>query len=654
MTARSASIAAGVLLLAGVTIGVYFLVRSLDRNQTDKDQPGPATTGAALFRFPQVISVTASYPGANAQVVADTVAAPIEQQVSGVENMLSMTSACTNDGTYTLEITFKRGTDPDMAQVLVQNRVALAQVALPAIVQNVGITVRKRSPQPLLLVSLTSPDGRFDSLYLSNYATIQIKDELARVPGVGDVVLFGRHEEGMRVTLDADKLAKHNLTAADVTAVLGVQNVQIAAGWIGQPPVPKGQQLQLTVITLGRLNGPDDLANIVIKIAQPGEPPATPDTGPVLIRLRDVARVEVGTNEGSNATLDGKPAVVLGIHPLPNAKASEVSRAVVEKLEELQRHAPDGLDIAVAFDFTANLEEPDRPATPEHLVVDVQMPDSGSAERTVKVLERAAKIVREAPGVQRVLALTEHPFTLVRNRPCLVVGLTPKDQREMSRQQIAEHMRGALRNEIPDAVFRVSVPSTADGFPIYGWPIEFAIEDRAEQGWAHQQQRTQALIDRMSKTGKFSDVGAGPGSRGSAVLYMNIDRVKCQALGVQIDDVFKTLQTALVAFYVNNFNQFGRTWQVTVQVDEQFRRRAEDILQLQVKNKDGQLVRLGTVMEVRDTTGPAVIERHNLYPMLRITANLAEGVSLFEARALCETLADQEFGAQGVKLSWRP
>jgi multidrug efflux pump subunit AcrB len=231
-----------------------------------------------------------------------------------------------------------------------------------------------------------------------------------------------------------------------------------------------------------------------------------------------------------------------------------------------------------------------------------------------------------------------------------MVGLEPKAQRELRREQIAERLRVALRQAIQDAVFRLSVPSTTDGFPVYGWPIDFAIEDRADQGWAQQQKRAQALIDKMIRSGKFSDVGAGPGSQ--ALLDMDIDRAKCLALGVRVDDVFTTLQMCLGSYYVNPVNQSGRTWQV--KVDQKFRDRAAGILKQQVRNNQGQLVRLGTVMDVRDTIGPAAIERHNMYPMARITANLAEGVSMAEARALCETMADQEFATKGFKLIWLP
>jgi multidrug efflux pump subunit AcrB len=648
-TRRFTAIAAGVLFLGGAAVAAYFLFRSTD----DRKKTDPSTTRAAPYQLPQVISVTASYPGADALTVADTVAAPIEEQVNGVENMLSMTSACANDGSYTLQITFKEGTNLDIAQVLVQNRVSLAMPVVPQLVQNEGISVSKKSPQPLVLVSLTSPDGRFDPRYLSKYAVLQFKDELARLSGVADVVLFGQHDYGMSVTLDADKLAARKLTETDVIAALREQNLQVVAGRIGQPPLPKGQQFQLTISTLGRLQEPDEFGNIIIKGGQVEAPATAPDAAQI-VRLRDVARVERGGKEGGHATLDGKPAVLLGIYPLPSARASQVSRAVVEKLAELRPDAPEGLACAVAFDLAANLEEPDKPATPEHLVIDVHLPDSASKERTVEALKRAAKVVRETPGIEHVLALTEHPFSLVRNRPCLIVGLAPNDRREAPREQVAERLRASLRGELQGAAFWLSLPSTAAGYPVYGWPIDFTIEDRGHRGWSQQQQRADTLIEKMIQSGKFSDVGADPGLRGTAVLNLNIDREKCQALGIPVSDVLNTMQAFLGPFSVNNSNQPGRIWQVTVKVDQPFRDRTADIVKLEVRNKEGDRVPLGTVLEVRDQIVPAVIQRHNMYPMARITANLAEGVSMAEARTLCETMTDQEFGTRGVKLSWRP
>ena len=242
---------------------------------------------------PPTVRVTANYPGANAQVVADTVAAPIEQQVIGVEGMLYMSSQSNNDGSYTLDVTFELGTDVNMAQVLVQNRVAIAEPTLPDVVQTIGVTIKKRSPDILLGISLYSEDdpetGRpyYDALYLSNYATIQLKDAVARVEGVGDVIILGQQDYSMRVWLDPDKLQSRNLTAGDVIRVLREQNVQVAAGQIGQPPVPKGQDFQYTLSTLGRLVEAEQFANIILKTGTDGE----------VTYLRDVSRTELGATK---------------------------------------------------------------------------------------------------------------------------------------------------------------------------------------------------------------------------------------------------------------------------------------------------------------------------------------------------------------------
>ncbi len=225
---------------------------------------------------PPTVQVTASYPGANAQLVQDTVAAPIEQQVNGVENMLYMSSQCTNDGAYTLTVTFALGTDLNIAQVLVQNRVQLAMPVIPDVVQLQGVAVKKKSPSIMMIVNLFSKkdaQGRYirDDLYLSNYATIQIKDELLRLPGVGDVTFLGERDYSMRAWLDPEKLATRNMTADDVVAALKEQNVQVACGQVGQPPVPPGQNFQLTMSTLGRLITPEQFGEIVLK-SNPGGP----------------------------------------------------------------------------------------------------------------------------------------------------------------------------------------------------------------------------------------------------------------------------------------------------------------------------------------------------------------------------------------------
>src|SRR5476651_2348746 len=202
---------------------------------------------------PPTVEVSASYPGANAQVVADTVAAPIEQQVNGVEGMMYMSSQCTNDGAYVLTVTFRQGTDLNLAQVLVQNRVALAQPILPDLVKRRGVTVKKKSPNVLMIVNLFSPKLSRDNLYLSNYATIQLKDELSRLKGVGDITALGQRDYSMRLWLDPNKMASRNLTTSDVVKAIEQQNTQVAAGQLGQPPVATGQVFQLTMSTMGRL-----------------------------------------------------------------------------------------------------------------------------------------------------------------------------------------------------------------------------------------------------------------------------------------------------------------------------------------------------------------------------------------------------------------
>src|SRR5579864_5815986 len=254
---------------------------------------------------PPTVRVSANYPGANAQVMADTVAAPIEQQVVGVEGMLYMSSQSNNDGSYTLDVTFELGTNVNMAQVLVQNRVAIAEPTLPDVVRTIGVTTKKRSPDILLGISLYSEDnpetGRpyYDALYMSNYATIQVKDAVSRVEGVGDVTILGQQDYSMRVWLDPDKLQSRNLTVGDVIRVLREQNVQVAAGQVGQPPVPTGQDFQYTLSTLGRLVDADQFANIILKTGLEGE----------VTYLRDVSRTELGArNQDTLSRLDRRPS----------------------------------------------------------------------------------------------------------------------------------------------------------------------------------------------------------------------------------------------------------------------------------------------------------------------------------------------------------
>ncbi|HEY2249921.1 MAG TPA: efflux RND transporter permease subunit, partial [Planctomycetaceae bacterium] len=276
---------------------------------------------------PPTVEVSAVYPGANAQVVADTVAAPIEQQVNGVENMLYMSSQCTNDGSYTLTVTFQNGVDLNMAQVLVQNRVALAQPILPDLVKRRGVAVKKKSPSVLMIVNLSSPEGTRDNLYLSNYATIQLKDELARLNGVGDITYMGQRDYSMRLWLDPEKMTSRSVTASDVVTAIQQQNTQVAAGQLGQPPVDHGQAFQITMSTMGRLTDVEQFAAMIIKTDVQGR----------LVRLSDVASIELGAQAYDQVcTLNGKPSVALSVYQLPGSNALEVANRVRTRMEELK------------------------------------------------------------------------------------------------------------------------------------------------------------------------------------------------------------------------------------------------------------------------------------------------------------------------------
>src|SRR6266545_4004623 len=298
---------------------------------------------------PPTVEVSASYPGANAQVVADTVAAPIEQQVNGVENMMYMYSQCTNDGGYTLTVTFKVGTDLNIAQVLVQNRVTLAQPILPDLVKRKGVLVKKKSPSVLMIVNLFSPDRSKDSLFLSNYATIQLRDELARLEGIGDITYLGQRDYSMRLWLDPSKMSTRNLTATDIVSAVTQQNAQVAAGQIGQPPVPRGQIFQYTMTTLGRLAESKQFEDMILKADADGR----------LIRMRDVARTELGALAyDQTCTLDTQPSVALSIYQLPGSNALKTAKAVRTRMEELKTRFPKGLDYAIVYDTTPFITEP--------------------------------------------------------------------------------------------------------------------------------------------------------------------------------------------------------------------------------------------------------------------------------------------------------
>ncbi len=296
---------------------------------------------------PPVINISGQYPGASADVVAATVVAPLEQQINGVENMLYVSSNSTGDGQFTIAVTFELGTNLDVAQVQVQNRVATAQPRLPADVRNIGVTVNKASPDLMMVVHLYSPDKSRDTLFISNYASIQVTDALTRIEGVGSITVFGNREYSMRIWLDPDRLQSLDLTAADVVTALQGQNVQVASGVLNQPPVERAGAFQLTVRTRGRLVEADDFGDIVVK-----------QVGSAVVRLKDVGRVELAALDyNRNSYLDRDPAVGLGVFQRPGSNALATSEAIKVQMDQLAKSFPDGLKYTIIYNPTEFIQQ---------------------------------------------------------------------------------------------------------------------------------------------------------------------------------------------------------------------------------------------------------------------------------------------------------
>jgi multidrug efflux pump len=866
---------------------------------------------------PPTVLVTAHYPGANAQTVRDTVGVPIEEQVSGVEGMIYMSSISANDGSYTLTVTFKLGMDSDMAQVLVQNRVSLALPVIPTLVQTEGINVQKMSPSTLMIVNLISPDQRYDSLFLSNYATIYLKDELNRLPGVAGISYLGQRDYSLRAWLDPDKMAALGIDVSDIITAISEQNLQVAAGMIGQPPAPKGQQFELTVNTLGRLTTPEQFGDIVIKAAQ-GNPMvqasptglmATAVSGSTgqngnnaqtgqgssiggpqttgIVRLRDVVtrardgrpRVELGAQQyEQSSTLDSQPSVALSIYQLPGTNALQTAKGIYAKMDELKTRFPDGLDYRIVYDTTPFIRESvnevfltlrdavilvaivvlvflqnwraalipliavpvaivgsfavmaalgyslnnlslfglvlaigivvddaivvvenverwleqgvaprdaARKAMDEvtgpviavalvlcavfvpcaflggvtgqffrqfavtiavstvisafnsltlspalaalllrprgshrdpltwlldtllgwffrsfnrvfrastdlyvrlvggllrvslialvvyagllvltyfrfvsaptgfipqqdkgYLLLNVQLPDSASVERTQKVMAHIESIARDTRGVDHTLGISGQSLILNANAPnfgSLYVMLQPFAERTgatLSADAIAAVLRQRCQQEVRGAIVSTFGAPPIDGLGTTGG-FKLIIEDRGSLGLGDLQRVSDQIVTRGNQTPGLT--GLFNSSRASTPwLYLDIDRTKCMALGIPVSNVFNVLQVYLGSYYVNNFNEFGRIWQVNVQADPRYRDRVADIKKLQVRNNQGQMVRLGTLLSVRNTSGPVSLMRYNMYSAAAITGNTTPGTSSGQGIALMKDLARDE------------
>jgi hydrophobe/amphiphile efflux-1 (HAE1) family protein len=824
---------------------------------------------------PPVVRVTGQYPGASADIVADTVVAPLEQGINGVENMLYITSNSTGDGRFQIEVTFNLGTNLDIAQVQVQNRVAIAQPRIPADVRNIGVTTAKASPDLMMVVHLYSPDKSRDTLFISNYATTEVIDQLNRIYGIGDIRVFGGRDYSMRVWLDPDRMQSLGLTTGDVSNALQAQNVQVAAGVLNQPPVPQPRAFQLAVRTLGRLIDPKEFGEVVVK-----------QTTDAVVRLKDIARVELAAVDyTTNSYLDGDPAVALVVFQLPGSNALATADKVKATMDELSKSFPEGLKYAVVYNPTefiqqsidavvetvveaillvvlvvilflqtwraaiipivaipvslvgsffvmslfgfslnnlslfglvlaigivvddaivvvenverniaAGLSPRDaarksmdevggaliaialvlcavfvpaafitgisgqfyqqfaltiagatiislivsltlspamcalllKPHSGEHrvrrwerpihgffrlfnagfdglgrgygwltaravrfalimlvvyagvlafglrefsrtpagfipqtdqgyLIAVMQLPGGASLDRTDAVNRRVSELALQVPGVVHAVNLVGFSgatFTNASNSGTIFVGLEPFETRTKDPAKSAPAIQRALQQKlsvIEEALVLVIVPPPVRGVGTAGG-FRMMIEDRAARG----PEALQAAVSTIS-----ARAAQEPGLRqvfslfetSTPQLYLDIDRVKAQQLGIKLPDVFGALQTDLGSFYVNDFNLLGRTFRVTAQAEATHRLDPKDVLQIRVRNVAGETVPLGSFTRVSDTTGPYRVPRYNLYPAAEIDGQPAPGFSQGQAIDTMQQIA-RETLPQGFSFEW--
>jgi hydrophobe/amphiphile efflux-1 (HAE1) family protein len=826
---------------------------------------------------PPTVQITTSYPGASADVVAQTVATPLEQEINGVEDMIYLSSQSTGDGKLTITVTFRIGTDLNVAQMLTQNRVQDALPRLPEDVQRLGVQVRKATPNILLAVHLYSPDASRDLLYLSNYATLHIKDALARLPGVGDVQLFGARDYAMRIWLDPDKVAAYRLSATEVLAALRAQNVQVSAGVLNQPPVPGQAAFQLNVQTLGRLSTPEQFADIIVKTDNQGR----------VTRIRDIGRVEVGASDyGATAYMDRSDGLPLLIFAQPGANSLAVEHEVLSTMDTLKKDFPPGVGSIVIYDptifvaksvrevvttifvaivlvvgvvflflqtwrasiipviaipvslvgtFTVlyalgislnnlslfglvlavgivvddaivvvenverNIQAGMTPVAAAHRTMDevggalvsialtlcavfvpsaflsgisgeffrqfaitiaastviscfvsltlspalcalllkaheparsgrngvltrivafgfgrfnrgfdrlssgygqltrrlvrglavvvvvyvaliavagfqlgraptgfipeqdqgylitvVQLPPGATLARTEQVVKQATDIILKTRGIEHVApfaGLDATTFTVGSNSGTIFSGLPSLYNHSLpgvTANSVLADLRTRL-SVIEGAYVLTIPPPPVQGIGNAGG-FKMMLEDRAGLGAQALVDAARALVGAANRDPDFAGVFTLLNT-GSPSVYADIDRMKAEKVGLTPTDVFDTLQVYLGSQYVNDFNLLGRTYQVIVQADGQFRRDTQDLTGLKARNALGEMVPIGTVARLRDTTIPYRVPRYNLFPAAEVQGVAAPGVATGTALHRMEELAQQVL-PPGIGFEW--
>ncbi len=570
---------------------------------------------AADAQEPPTLTVEAQYPGMPASVVEERVAGPLEQRINGVEHLLQLRSRSGRDGSHSLEISFERGTDPDRAQKLVQNRVNDAMPLLPEEVRRLGVSLRKTPSVLVMLVTLSSSDGSIDSHDLNNFAAVLIRPQLALVPGVAEVSLHGGDVMAARVLLDPQKLAAHKLAVPDVKRAIEQQALEATSG-------PRGG-FQFTPAARGGLTRPDQLAPIVIR--------SDPE-GPA-IRIEDVkSDIRLGEDRVGFATFDGKPVAVLAVYASAWADPREVSAALRDRSRELREVAPPFVELSTGFEFTA----PARAAASGYLLLDVDLPPAAPKESPREILARTDQSLRKTPGVRHVLALSGQPFDRDRDQPCLVVGLGQVDGTPVDRDRILREIRTRFNATEKSASIRTRDLSGYARSRSFAYPIEFAI-------YGFDRKPLRELVDkvvaRMAREPGLTDARAGP--RQVPTYAVDIDRAKMASLGLALPDVSASLQAVFGSVQAGNLQAVGREWPILLKIDPAGRGEVERLIRTNLRTARGELISLSEVAAVHLENEPAYLERLNIFPVIVITAGLDGDLSLAEARFLCERIVTE-------------
>ncbi len=817
---------------------------------------------------PPQVNVSAFYPGADAETIADTVAGPLESKINGVEDMIYMSSNSANDGSYTLTVSFEVGSDEDINTVNVQNRVAQATSQLPEEVRRQGVTTTKQSTNMLMVVNLISPDKTFDSLYLNNYASINLTDSLARINGVGKAAILGIQDYSMRVWLNPDQLTSLGLTADDVNSAIREQNVQVAAGKIGASPAVPGTQFEYNLKTLGRLSSPEEFGNIIVRVGENG----------AVVRVRDVARVELGSKTyDSRGGFNGQPAVVLAIYQLPDANALDVADAVIDEMERLATSFPDDVEYHIAYDTTrfvrASIEEVVTTlliavllvvlvvflfiqdwrstiipsiAIPVSLIgtfggllalgyslnmitlfglilaigivvddaiivventqrhmasgldpvaatrlamkeitgavvattlvllavfvplafipgltgelyrqfsvtisiavfissinaltlspalcasflkpgsgglsqsgffgrfnrgfdkttlsyqrlisvllkrsgrvmllflvmvvmmaylfmrlpggfvpqedqgafmIDIQLPQGASMERTERVMAKVEKLVAATPGVADYITVAGYSMIkqgVASNAGMVILVLDDWSERqtpELEEAYMVASLRGQLSAFTSANIFPFQVPSipglgTTGGF-------EYLLQSTTS---ASPQNMAGVMGGLVMAANQAPELNAVFSSFSASLpqIFLDIDREKAKVLGVPLTSIFSTLSSTMGSAYVNDFNRFGKTYQVMIQAEAENRNSIEDINNLYVESNTGAMVPLRTLLTSRTVLGPDVITRYNIYRSIVVNGSPAAGYSSGQSIEAMTRVSDETL-PDGYTFAW--